>query len=416
MATDNSPPKKVLLISSNSSSRGGGERYLVFMTLGLKKLGVEVHVLLSKLEYMDAWELELKDAGAVVHRSELKGLVHRPLRFVQSILARSQHANIARVCNDVKPDAILVNQQYDEDGIDYIMGALQADVCPVAGVIHMPMTAGKNSRPLGRLRGAILNRWYGKHRYRIIFSSTGGAKEFTDYYGSQHHTCTVVSGVPLKTNSTKLADSVPSQITAPNNFPLKNKGSLRLPTIGVACQFVPQKNLNLLIDGWLVAAQTGQQSRLLLIGDGPQRSEVEERLAEVDSSLWQITGWTDKYAEYLAQLDLFVMTSDYEGLPLTLIEVAGMGIPTLVVDFNGAKEVADQAPWVHVLSDRSPEALAIAMTNRINGFATEEAASTEDKGKFIEYFSPQRMATDFLAIFNDSCGIEDNDLTTSLSE
>ena len=44
--------KKILLISSNSSSRGGGERYLVFLARGLRRLNYEVHALLSDVNYI----------------------------------------------------------------------------------------------------------------------------------------------------------------------------------------------------------------------------------------------------------------------------------------------------------------------------------------------------------------------------
>ena len=35
---------------------------------------------------------------------------------------------------------IHVNQQYDADGLDYLLGAIKSDVAPVVGTIHMPLT------------------------------------------------------------------------------------------------------------------------------------------------------------------------------------------------------------------------------------------------------------------------------------
>ena len=85
-----SPRPKILLISSNSSGRGGGERYLVFLSLGLIQLGCDVEVLISNHSYMDGWEEELRLVGALVRRAPLIGLRDRPLRFVQSIFDNKQ--------------------------------------------------------------------------------------------------------------------------------------------------------------------------------------------------------------------------------------------------------------------------------------------------------------------------------------
>src|SRR2546425_2699783 len=122
--------RRLLLVSSNSSGRGGGERYLAFLSQGLVELGCEVHALLSDNPYMDGWASELADTGAVVHRERLKALSQRPLRFVQALADRSQIRRIANFCRENAPSAIIVNQQYDEDGLDYLAAALRAERGP----------------------------------------------------------------------------------------------------------------------------------------------------------------------------------------------------------------------------------------------------------------------------------------------
>src|SRR6267143_5015921 len=96
----------ILLVSSNSSGRGGGERYLVYLAAALRELDSTVHVLVSTTEHMNVWDLELKAAGAVVHRLDLKSLAQRPLRFFQSITDYAQIRRIARFCKDLRPDGI----------------------------------------------------------------------------------------------------------------------------------------------------------------------------------------------------------------------------------------------------------------------------------------------------------------------
>ena len=254
--------RRILLISSNSSGRGGGERYLVFLTKGLCELGCEVHALISDVDYMDGWAMSLSDEGAVVHRRRLTPLGQRPLRFIQSTRDISQIEAVSAFCRRISPDAILVNQQYDEDGLDYLMGALKAEVVPVAGVMHMPMTGTKDKRPFGRLRGSILGRWYKKHAYRLILVSEGAKAEFESYYDFPRPTYVINNSIPL---DLKRNDS-PRILFPPG-----------IPVVGFVGQFVEQKNLSCLLRAWLETLRS-VDSRLLLVGDGPQRTVLEKYL------------------------------------------------------------------------------------------------------------------------------------------
>ncbi len=379
--------KRLLLISSNSSGRGGGERYLVYLTQGLCLLGCEVHILLSTINYMDNWAKVLTTEGAQVHRRHLLGLRSRPLRFVQSILDTNQQREVAKACQQIAPDAILVNQQYDEDGLDYLAGALMSGVAPVGGTIHMPMTAGKHQRPLGRFRGVLLRWWYAKHPYSLILVSKGSQKEFENYYSYPHHTKLVNYGCLFP-------DIIASHLSLPSSW------EERLPIIGFSGQFVHQKNLQLLVDAWLWTIRQGISSRLLLIGDGPEKKDLEKQLRNAaPESTWHITGWQHYSEAYLSTLDIYAMTSHFEGLPLALIEAVGRGVPAVVTNFNGASDVAERASWVRIASHISPEAVGHALIETINKLPLLKQQARSEQHEFQKYFSAQRMASETLATF-----------------
>jgi glycosyltransferase involved in cell wall biosynthesis len=379
--------KKILLISSNSSGRGGGERYLVYLTEGLKQIDCDVHVLLSDFNYMDNWAEILSAKGSVIHRRSLLGLRHRPFRFIQSIRDKKQQRRIAEICKDINPDGILVNQQYDEDGLDYIMGALMAKVAPVAGTIHMPMTRTKNQRPLGKLRGKFLEEWYNMNPYNIIFVSEGSQKEFHDYYDINYSTSIVNSGYifPEMTNSNKLKKP--------------EMWSDSIPIVGFIGQFSAQKNLRLLVDSWLKSLQKKQESYLLLVGDGEDRDSIKKRLLkQAPQDSWQITGWTNHPEDYLPLMDIYMMTSHFEGLPLALIEAVGKGLPAIVTNFNGATDVAKKAPWVRIVPDNQSESIALELQICLKGLSNLKQKAQNGRKEFQNYFSVQRMAEDVLAV------------------
>jgi glycosyltransferase involved in cell wall biosynthesis len=297
----------------------------------------------------------------------------------------------------LRPDLILVNQQYDEDGIDYLMGALKASVCPVAGVMHMPMTLNKNKRVFGRIRGVLLHHWYKNHPYNLIFSSHGSLNEFCNYYKLDLNTRVTLSGVPLD----EVVIDRKQTLECLNDQWITNicdEAEQYMPVIGIVCQFVPQKNLSFLIDSWQWAAESGTKTRLLLIGDGPDRKEIEERLRDVDPSLWHITGWGDKYAQYMTHLDIFVMPSFFESLSLALIEAVGMGIPTIISGVNGAEEVEQLASWVDVFHESDVATLGQLIIDKVNNLASQKKMALLGRSNFIKQFSPDQMAKSLLQV------------------
>ncbi|MEO0853283.1 MAG: glycosyltransferase family 4 protein [Cyanobacteria bacterium J06648_11] len=393
---------RILLISSNSSARGGGERYLIYLTQGLRQLGAHVSALLSDVDYMDGWAEGLAEAGADVWRRPLLGLRSRPLRFVQAIGDRKQQQAIAAACRDISPDGVLVNQQYDEDGLDFVAGALAADVCPVMGLMHMPMTATKNQRPLGRWRGMLLDRWFERHPYRLALVSEGCRREFEQYYRHPRPTHLVYYGCPfLETTNPETANSPE---TAAPALPLHWRHDV--PTVAFSGQLVPQKNMMLMVNAWLWLRQQGVPAQLLLVGDGPDRAAIEQRLqsSTVSSQDWHITGWQTHPEAFYPAMDLYATTSHFEGLPLSLLEVVGRGIPAVATDFNGASDVAERAAWVKVAPERTAAGVGGAMQEAIAQLDERKRLAREGCSGFREYFSLARMAKDTLAVMGLTAG------------
>jgi glycosyltransferase involved in cell wall biosynthesis len=167
--------------------------------------------------------------------------------------------------------------------------------------------------------------------------------------------------------------------------------------VAFAGQLVFQKNIPLLIDAWLLAKQRGAASRLLLIGDGPDRKAIEARLGnDAPPESWHVTGWQADPSRYLALADVFMMTSRFEGLPLALVEAAGSGIPCVLTPFNGAHDVAEKASWVAVASEHAKAPVAETLERVLTDLPRLRAAAVGGRQAFRAHFSPERMARDLL--------------------
>ncbi|MEW2357923.1 glycosyltransferase [Spirillospora sp. NPDC029432] len=99
--------------------------------------------------------------------------------------------------------------------------------------------------------------------------------------------------------------------------------------IGTVGRLVPTKRLDVLIDAFtqLDQGEPGQEVRLLIVGDGPHRAELERRAAEDARVLF--VGDTAYVPGMLAAMDLYASPSTQETFGLSVLEALASGLPVL---------------------------------------------------------------------------------------
>ncbi|RDY90761.1 glycosyltransferase family 1 protein [Bacillus amyloliquefaciens] len=110
--------------------------------------------------------------------------------------------------------------------------------------------------------------------------------------------------------------------------------------IGHIGRFTEEKNHQFLLRLAADMKERGIGFQLILAGDGPLRTDME-KLAEklgLDDDV-RFIGVEERVHDLLKTLDVFVMPSLYEGLPVTLVEAQASGVPCVISD--GITEEAD---------------------------------------------------------------------------
>ncbi|GKU31640.1 glycosyltransferase [Clostridium folliculivorans] len=103
--------------------------------------------------------------------------------------------------------------------------------------------------------------------------------------------------------------------------------------------FLDAKNHTYLIDIFKEIHEINPRSKLLLIGEGPLRGEIEEKVIKSGLENQVIfVGNTTNISKYYSASDVFILPSKFEGLPLVLIEAQVNGLPCIIAD-NITKEV-----------------------------------------------------------------------------
>jgi glycosyltransferase involved in cell wall biosynthesis len=123
-----------------------------------------------------------------------------------------------------------------------------------------------------------------------------------------------------------------------------------------------QKRIDVLLDAFHIVSRIQPRARCVILGYGPLESELRARA--VDLGLMQtvlFAGYVGDVRPYLEMADVFVLSSDKEGLPLALGEAMAYGIPCVVTDAGGNREITVHGETGYIVKPGSPEQLAEAI-------------------------------------------------------
>lgn len=117
--------------------------------------------------------------------------------------------------------------------------------------------------------------------------------------------------------------------------------------LGHIGRFWKVKNHDFLIDIFAKFNRDRKDSILILVGDGPLKSEIEKKVKKLNLEGKVIfTGIRGDSERLLQAFDLFIFPSLYEGLPVSLIEAQGAGLPCIISD-NISTEVDLNLGLIH---------------------------------------------------------------------
>jgi len=127
--------------------------------------------------------------------------------------------------------------------------------------------------------------------------------------------------------------------------------------IGHAAAFTREKGQDVALQAALLLAPRLPCARMLLAGDGPERSELARHAA----GMVHLPGFLDDLDDFYAALDLYIMPSRSEGWGLTALRAMAFGLPVIASNVGGLPELVEHARSGWLVPPESPEALADAI-------------------------------------------------------
>ena len=144
--------------------------------------------------------------------------------------------------------------------------------------------------------------------------------------------------------------------------------------------------------------QRGIPATLVLMGDGPDRPELERYAAH--NSWLHVAGHVNPISSYVKAIDIFAFPSRHEGLGSVLLDVMLAGVPIVASDVGGIPDIVRHGETGLLTPPNNPKALETALAELINN---PSRASSFAKAAHLAVagFSPSAMSASYKAIYSD---------------
>lgn len=347
---------KKCVLYINSIHDGGAERVLVNLANYFSEHGIDTVLVTS---FRDKWEYPL---GPKVRRLSMEDEQLHQSRLQRNI---SRISKLRRICREEKPDILLSFMA--EPNFRAIMATRGLPVKSVVSVRNDP-----NREYAGKL-GHFVGKFLLPLADGCVFQTRDARAWFP--------------------KSLQKKSAIIHNAVKPEFYQVQ-----RTPVLGeiVTCgRLEPQKNHALLIDAFAHVAKRNPEAILKIYGEGSLHSALEQQISEKGlQGKVLLMGVTNNVANALRTASLFVLSSDYEGMPNALMEAMAVGIPCVSTDCpcGGPRELFGDGLTDGLVPCGDPMALAQAISTALE--------SEGDRGvKFrsrARAFAPERVHEEWI--------------------
>lgn len=306
---------RVLLVASTQLSSGGVERFLLGLTRGLRD--DYEFVLLSGAR--DEFVRQIQEQGCDTFPWNVSGLLDGRAAYTLSDAIRDYHPDILHF-QDARARLIAgVSQRRREWKNAY--------------TVHLPpyYYRWKQFTKVRRLLYAIIERTLNSYfSNAVVYPSRRGWEEARQRkYAPASRLFCIPNGIDL--------------LPFENELPRSAMLEANSPVICTVARLSPEKNIGLLLEAAHLLKKRGRAFSLWIVGDGPQRTELENLAQRLDLSA-QTCFWgrQEQVAPILFQADIFALTSWYEGgRAQAVMEAQAAGLPCVLSDVGDNASMLD---------------------------------------------------------------------------
>ena len=220
----------------------------------------------------------------------------------------------------------------------------------------------------------------------IIAVSKGVAQDLSQYAGISQDKITVIYNPVITKDLYIKMEEKPDHIWIINNH------NNIILAVGRLTQ---QKNFPNLVRAFQIVREQ-IDAKLILLGEGELRGELESLAAKLGiKDHVSLPGFVPNPYTYMKRASVFVLSSDYEGLPTVLIEAMACGCPVVSTDcLSGPNEILDGGKYGKLVPVKNAELLAQAVLDTLDGEPKSVSPS------WLNQFTAEYSTNNFLKLLD----------------
>ncbi len=179
--------------------------------------------------------------------------------------------------------------------------------------------------------------------------------------------------------------------------PVPERCGLEVPRIVMVGRFESPKDQSLLVRA---VRQLERPFELWFVGDGSQRGRVEAETRSLGlQDRVRFFGTCRNVPEILAQAHIFVLTSRYEGLPISILEAMRSGLPVIANDVGGVSEEVDEGVTGFLIPRGDCVSLRDRLAALLDNRELRRSMGVRGRERFEREFSSQVMVATTRSVY-----------------
>ncbi len=343
---------------------GGMERVVQALCLSGSAIGMSCSVLCLRTRGPIADQLT--SAGVQVDCLDLAG---GPSNYFATLAVRTAVRRLG-------PDVV---HTHNTDGL--IFGVSGAWLAGVKTIVHTDH---------GR---AFPDRWYRMLAERLAASMADVVVGVSEELTEALHRFLRIPREKLTTIPNGVIVGAPAESIARESTRRELRLSVSDVAFGTVSRLVWEKGLDVLIHAFARLSVDRPNAKLIIVGDGPKRKDLESLAATlgIESSVIFL-GMRSDVGALLAAIDVYVLSSISEGLPMALLEAMSAGKPIIATRVGGMPDALGDGAGL-LVNSKDDQSLFAAMRDLVSDAERRERLGTAAQARFGTRYTATQMST-----------------------
>jgi glycosyltransferase involved in cell wall biosynthesis len=170
--------------------------------------------------------------------------------------------------------------------------------------------------------------------------------------------------------------------------------------VGAAGRFSPEKGFEQLVQTADLVLRTLPEAGFVLFGDGPERALIQRAILRLGlEDRFILAGFRRDMSRFLPCLDVAVLPSFTEGLPVFVLEAMAAGVPVVATAVGGTPEVVVEGITGHLVARGDPVALAWRLIDLLPDEPRRRSMGSQGRLRVAEQFTFDAQSEAYLDLF-----------------